>query len=145
MHIILQRVTRNLIRNRHPDYSNALQRLYTPVPGGLELAPTPAGSLPSYSIRRDSPACAGVNINSLPLNFVRVEGLEPPSLAALDPKSSVSTNSTTPAFFKTVRKYTLNFKNKEKYMCLLSSNLQVYTIRFLFKPAFSHIRGQFGK
>jgi hypothetical protein len=29
--------------------------------------------------------------------FVRVEGLEPPSLAALDPKSSVSTNFTTPA------------------------------------------------
>ena len=28
---------------------------------------------------------------------VRVEGLEPPSLAALDPKSSVSTNFTTPA------------------------------------------------
>ncbi len=28
---------------------------------------------------------------------VRVEGLEPPRLAALDPKSSVSTNSTTPA------------------------------------------------
>ena len=30
--------------------------------------------------------------------FVRAEGLEPPSLAALDPKSSVSTNFTTPAF-----------------------------------------------
>lgn len=30
---------------------------------------------------------------------VRVEGLEPPSLAALDPKSSVSTNFTTPAIF----------------------------------------------
>ena len=29
---------------------------------------------------------------------VRVEGLEPPSLAALDPKSSVSTNFTTPAY-----------------------------------------------
>ena len=28
---------------------------------------------------------------------VRVKGLEPPSLAALDPKSSVSTNFTTPA------------------------------------------------
>ena len=34
------------------------------------------------------------------LLFVRVEGLEPPSLAALDPKSSVSTNFTTPAFSK---------------------------------------------
>jgi hypothetical protein len=31
---------------------------------------------------------------------VRVEGLEPPSLAALDPKSSVSTNFTTPASSK---------------------------------------------
>ena len=29
--------------------------------------------------------------------MVRVEGLEPPRLAALDPKSSVSTNFTTPA------------------------------------------------
>ncbi len=29
---------------------------------------------------------------------VRVEGLEPPCLAALDPKSSVSTNFTTPAW-----------------------------------------------
>ena len=29
--------------------------------------------------------------------FVRVKGVEPPRLAALDPKSSVSTNSTTPA------------------------------------------------
>lgn len=30
-------------------------------------------------------------------NSVRVKGVEPPRLAALDPKSSVSTNSTTPA------------------------------------------------
>ncbi len=29
---------------------------------------------------------------------VRVEGVEPPRLAALDPKSSMSTNSITPAF-----------------------------------------------
>ena len=29
--------------------------------------------------------------------FVRVKGLEPPHLAASDPKSDVSTNSTTPA------------------------------------------------
>ena len=31
------------------------------------------------------------------LLFVRVKGLEPPRREALDPKSSVSTNSTTPA------------------------------------------------
>ena len=31
------------------------------------------------------------------LVMVRVEGLEPPRLAALEPKSSVSTNFTTPA------------------------------------------------
>ena len=31
------------------------------------------------------------------LHFVQAEGLEPTHLAALDPKSSVSTNSTTPA------------------------------------------------
>ena len=30
--------------------------------------------------------------------LVRARGLEPPHIAALDPKSSVSTNSTTPAF-----------------------------------------------
>ena len=30
--------------------------------------------------------------------YVRVKGLEPPHLAASDPKSDVSTNSTTPAF-----------------------------------------------
>ena len=31
--------------------------------------------------------------------FVRVKGLEPPRREALDPKSSVSTNFTTPACF----------------------------------------------
>ncbi len=36
------------------------------------------------------------------LKRVRVEGLEPPSLAAPDPKSGVSTNFTTPAFNRTL-------------------------------------------
>ena len=31
--------------------------------------------------------------------FVRAEGLEPPCLAAPDPKSGMSTNFTTPGFF----------------------------------------------
>ena len=44
--------------------------------------------------------------------LVRVKGVEPPRLAALDPKSSVSTNSTIPAF-------------KE---LLLKSSLQIYSI-----------------
>ena len=39
-----------------------------------------------------------------PLFMVRVEGLEPPRREALDPKSSVSTNFTTPAFYLRVRK-----------------------------------------
>ena len=38
--------------------------------------------------------------------FVRVKGLEPPHLAASDPKSDVSTNSTTPAFNNILRTYT---------------------------------------
>ena len=39
------------------------------------------------------------SLSVLGSSFVRVEGLEPPSLTALDPKSSVSTNFTTPEFF----------------------------------------------
>src|SRR4030095_9018950 len=34
------------------------------------------------------------------MNEVRAEGLEPPRLTALAPKTSASTNSATPAFFK---------------------------------------------
>ena len=41
-----------------------------------------------------------IGMLSLP-NFVRAERLELSHLAALDPKSSVSTNSTTPAFCPT--------------------------------------------
>ncbi len=49
----------------------------------------------------------------MPLGYlVRVKGVEPPRLAALDPKSSVSTNSTTPAF----------------NIMLLKSSLQIYSI-----------------
>jgi hypothetical protein len=40
-----------------------------------------------------------------------VEGLEPPSLAALDPKSSVSTNFTTPAQLKRSAKVRYNIEN----------------------------------
>lgn len=48
-------------------------------------------------------------MNSIHLSlYVRVEGLEPPSLAALDPKSSVSTNFTTPAPQKRSAKVTNN-------------------------------------
>ena len=37
-------------------------------------------------------------VTALSADEVRVKGLEPPHLAAPDPKSGVSTNSTTPAF-----------------------------------------------
>ena len=37
------------------------------------------------------------NLYYVKVFFVRVKGLEPPSRKALDPKSSVSTNFTTPA------------------------------------------------
>ena len=66
--------------------------------------------------------------------FVRVEGLEPPRREALDPKSSVSTNFTTPAavkhyaFLKRRCKYRLkNYSTKQflaffekKYLKLFS-------------------------
>ena len=45
---------------------------------------------------------------------MRVEGLEPTHLAALDPKSSVSTNSTTPASALLDRRRALN-KGGQKY------------------------------
>lgn len=44
---------------------------------------------------------------SLRILLVRVEGLEPTHLAALDPKSSVSTNFTTPALLNAMQIYTL--------------------------------------
>jgi hypothetical protein len=51
-------------------------------------------------------------------NKVRVEGLEPPSLAAPDPKSGVSTNFTTPAFLllfcKSGAKILLSRKHENK-------------------------------
>ena len=39
------------------------------------------------------------------VNNVRVKGLEPPSRKALDPKSSVSTNFTTPAEWPNIKKF----------------------------------------
>ena len=41
--------------------------------------------------------------------LVRVKGVEPPHLSALDPKSSVSTNSTTPAFIVMLLKAVCKF------------------------------------
>ena len=44
--------------------------------------------------------------------FVRMEGLEPPCLAALDPKSSASTNSATSADkFKNLFRMTVKLKS----------------------------------
>ena len=62
--------------------------------------------------------------------MVRVEGLEPPFLAALDPKSSVSTNSTIPAVFG------LNPKNGvQSYLILLNTKVspQICSINFIPK------------
>ena len=51
--------------------------------------------------------------------MVRVEGLEPPQLASLDPKSSASTNSATPAYIL-LKIYRIEFlsydKNKSKHI-----------------------------
>ena len=59
------------------------------------------------------------------LFFVRMKGVEPPRLAALDPKSSVSTNSTIPA-------------------CLLfKSSLQIYSI-FLNTKVLKYFSTTFG-
>ncbi len=45
------------------------------------------------------------------LFYVRVKGLEPPHLSALEPKSSVSTNFTTPAFSCVQRYQILELKS----------------------------------
>ncbi len=45
---------------------------------------------------------------------VRVEGLEPPRREALDPKSSVSTNFTTPASFKKLDREDTRFSSMKK-------------------------------
>jgi hypothetical protein len=58
----------------------------------------------SLSKKEKSPA------NCRAFLLVRVEGLEPPSLAALDPKSSVSTNFTTPATQKWSAKVRIDFE-----------------------------------
>jgi hypothetical protein len=51
--------------------------------------------------KRQKPAA--YHCYALFLPFVRAEGLEPPSREAPDPKSGVSTNFTTPAFFGTAK------------------------------------------
>ena len=45
--------------------------------------------------------------------YVRAKGVEPPHLAALDPKSSVSTSSTTPA--KRLQIYPQGMKSARQY------------------------------
>ena len=54
--------------------------------------------------------------------FVRVKGLEPPRLAALDPKSSTSTNSATPAKGEQ-RYYFLTFIYKTNFKDFIVKNL----------------------
>ena len=47
------------------------------------------------------PSTFEIPCSSVHLFLVRVEGLEPPCLAASDPKSDTSTNFATPAFLST--------------------------------------------
>ena len=53
-------------------------------------------------------------INKLNLSFVRLTGLEPARREALDPKSSVSTNSTTGAWYSVSEYKGSNFSLIEK-------------------------------
>ena len=60
---------------------------------------------------------------------MRVKGLEPPSRKALDPKSSVSTNFTTPALWETnIIKFSNKISPSKKIHWLtLQINLERYT------------------
>lgn len=63
-------------------------------------------------------------------NKVRVEGLEPPSLAAPDPKSGVSTNFTTPALKRTILfekrcKDRIILLNKKKKTIFIKINIRI--------------------
>ena len=55
---------------------------------------------------------------------VRAEGLEPTHLAALDPKSSVSTNFTTPANFRTANIINSQFQQTKinYFICFFNRN-----------------------
>ncbi len=64
--------------------------------------------------------------------LVRVEGLEPTHLAALDPKSSVSTNFTTPAAFNAMANIGLVFIKTN-----LSSKKKIFFADFPFQSPYN--------
>lgn len=65
--------------------------------------------------------------------FVRVEGLEPPCLAAPDPKSGVSTNFTTPAL--EIKNFAIiNFVNWRANVGEISKN-EMIGLRIFFVTA----------
>jgi len=65
--------------------------------------------------------------------FVRVEGLEPPCLAAPDPKSGVSTNFTTPAL--EIKNLTIvNFVNWRANVGEISKNEMIGLRIFFVTP-----------
>ena len=72
-------------------------------------------------------------MDSQRLKEVRVKGLEPPRREALDPKSSVSTNFTTPAFGRTnITKFSYKISTSKKntlvsFVCLKRNDMMTLT------------------